>query len=133
MLAGERAAWLIGIDDQCRRGQFRAWQVMIGDQYFDAAGARRGYAVDAGDSIVDGDDHRRLALRGERDNLRREAVAKLEAVGHEVIDARPHRPQAPHADRAGSGAIGVVISDDEQRLVLLDRASQPRRRSVDTL
>ena len=133
MLARKRAARLIGINDQLGRGQLRSRQVMIGDQHLDTACARRDDTVDARDAVVDGDDHRRLALCGERDDLRREPVAELEAVGHEVIDARAHRPQAPHADRARSRAIGIVIRDDQQPLVPLDRGSKPRRRSVDAL
>ena len=106
--------------------------MMIRDQDIDTERARRGDPVDAGDAVVDGDDHCRLAFRGERDNLRRKPVAELEAVRHEEIDARAHRPQAPHADRARSGAIGIVVGDDDQPLVPLDRDSKPGRRGVDT-
>ena len=133
MLARKRAPWLIGIDDQLGRGQFGPRQMMIRDQHVDAARAGCGDPVDAGDAVIDGDDHCRFAFGGERDDLRREPVAELEAVGHEEIDACAHRPQAPHADGARSGAIGIVIGDDDQPLVPLDRGSEPGRRSVDTL
>ena len=132
MLARKRAPRLIGIDDQLGRGQFHSRQMMIRDQHIDTARAGRGDPVDAGDAVVDGDDHCRLAFRGERDDLRRKPVAELKTVGHEEIDARAHRPQAPHADRARSGAISIVICDDDQPLVSLDRDSKPSRRSVDT-
>ena len=48
---------------------------------------RARHAVDAGDAVVHGDQQVGLALCGEVDQLRRQAVAELEAVGHQVVDA----------------------------------------------
>ena len=70
MSAGESATGLIRVDNEIGRRQFRAGQVMIGDQHLDAPRACRGHALDAGDTVVDGNDERGLALRRERDDLR---------------------------------------------------------------
>ena len=80
---------------------------MIGDQHVDAERARGRDAVDAGDAVVDGDDQRRLRCRRERDDLRRQAVAELEAVGHQEVDvARPSReaPRTPTAQAVAPSA-----------------------------
>ncbi len=94
VLARERAARLVRIDDDRGRRQRRARQVMVGDQHVDAARGRRRDAVDARDAVVDGDEQARLHLRGERDDLRRQAVAELEPVGHDEVDVGAHRAQA---------------------------------------
>ena len=94
--------------------------------------AAAAHAVDAGDAVVDGDEEARLHLRGERDDLRRQAVAVLEAVGHDEVDVGAHRAQAAHADRAGGGAVGVVVGDDDDasraRAIACDEPLPRRRR-----
>ena len=90
-------------------------------------------ALDAGDAVVDGDEQVGLALRGEVDELGRQAVAELEAVGHEVVDVGAERAQRAHADRAGGCAVGVVVGDDQQALARRDRVGKQRRRVADAL
>ena len=64
MPARERATGLVGIDDQIGCGQLQAGQVMIGDQHFDAARARRSHPLDAGDTIVERDVQRLSSSHG---------------------------------------------------------------------
>ncbi len=95
VLAGEAAVRLVRVDDHARVRQRVARQVVVGDDHFDAAPVGFDHAVDAGDAVVDGDDDvGRLFARGQRDDLGRQAVAVLEAVGHDVVDLRAHRAQA---------------------------------------
>ena len=70
---------------------------------------RFGDAVDAGDAVVDGDDQVGLLLRGEAHDFGREAVAGVEAVGHQVVDrgaelraARAGRRRRPWRRRSRS-------------------------------
>ncbi len=133
-LAGERAARLVGIDDGVGRRQLRARQVVVGDQHLEPGRLGRGHAVDAGDAVVDGDQQLGLALQGHGDDFRGQAVAVLEAVGHQVIDMRrAEHAQAEHADRAGGGAVGIEVADDEDALALLQGLHQQVHRGVDTL
>ena len=105
--------------------------MVVGDEHIDPARARRGDSIEAAYAVVDGDDHRGRAHRGERDDLRREPVAEFEPVRNEEFDLRAHRAQAAHANCAGRGAVGVVIGDDEQPLAALDRIGEPRRCGID--
>ncbi len=114
----ERASRLVRIDDAVGRGQLGARQVVIGDQRADAERARAGHAFDARDAIVHGDQQIGFSVRGEIDQLGRQAIAELEAVGHEVVDVRAEEPQRAHADRAGGRAI------DQEPLTALDRIGE---------
>ena len=94
VLAREAAARLVRVDDARGVRQHRAGQVMVGDEHGDAEFVGARHALDARDAVVDGDDQVGRRLRGELDDLRRQPVAVLEAVRHEVVDLRAHRPQA---------------------------------------
>ena len=88
--------------------------MVIGDQHLDAARTRRRDTGIAGDAVVDGDDERRAPLGGEPDDLGREPVAELEAVGHQEIHRRESPgAQAAHDQRRAGGAIRVEVSDHE--------------------
>jgi hypothetical protein len=59
-LAGERAAGLVRVDDHIGLGQHRqlgGGQVVVGHQHLQAECARAGHALDAGNAVVDGDQH----------------------------------------------------------------------------
>jgi hypothetical protein len=58
--------------------------------------------------------------RREVDDVGREAVAVGEAVGHQIIDLGAEGAQRAHADRAGGGAVAVVVGDDEDACAGLD-------------
>ncbi|OIQ71761.1 hypothetical protein GALL_466180 [mine drainage metagenome] len=63
----------------------------------------------------------------------RQAVAGGEAVGHEVGNRRPHRPQAAQPHGAGGGAVAVVVGHDEQPLAARDGIGQRHRRLLRAL
>ena len=133
MLPGKRATTLIGIDDQRGRGKRGRRQVMIGDQHLDAERRRRSDAVVARDAVVDGHDEARRERGRLRDDLRREPVAVFESVRHEEIDDGAHRREPAHPDRAGGGAVGVVVGDDHDLLAVRGshrRAARRRRRCL---
>ena len=106
---------------------------MVGDHHVDPPGLRGGNALDAGDAVVDGDDQRRLPLRCEGDNFRRQAVTEFEPVRHQEVDHSTHRRQPSHADRACSCAVRVVVGDDQHSLAANDGIGQACGRAVDAL
>ena len=111
---GKTRVWQIRVDDHVGRRQLGTGKVMIGDEHVDTERACRGDAGQAGDTVVDGDDQRRLLRRGERDDLRRQSVPELEAVRHQKIDIRKTPgTQAAHDERGAGRAIGVEIADHE--------------------
>ena len=95
-------------------------KVMIGDQNVDAQRACSRHAINAGDAIVNGDDHVGTLLRCQLDQLGGQAVAVFKAVGHQVLDLRAHGTQAAHADRASRRTITVVIGNNEQTALVFD-------------
>ncbi len=131
-LAGEFAARLVGVDDRIRRRQFRARQVVVGDQHLEPRGFRRLDAVHAGDAVVHRHQQVGTLLQGHADDLRGQAVAVLEAVRHQVIDpGRAEHAQGQHADAAGGGAVGVEVADDENPLAALQGIHQQRHALLD--
>ena len=100
---------------------------MVGHEHVDPARGRGRDPLDARDSVVDGHEQVRRALRGERDDFRRQAVAELEAVGHDEADVGTQRRQPAHRDRAGRRAVGVVVRDDDDALARGDRAREALR------
>ena len=112
-LARESAAGLIGIDDHVGLRQGVARQVVVGNQRGDAQ--RTGFfdAVDAGDAVIDGNDQVGFAVRGELDDGRGEAVAIFKTVRHQIGDVGAHRAQPAHGDRAGGGAVAVIVGHDQ--------------------
>ncbi len=104
-LARKRAAGLVGIDDgRCAR-ELRTRQMVVGDDH----GFR---------------------LRRERDDLRGQPVAELEAVGDEKADVRAEGRKRAHAHRAGGRAVAIVIGDYQHALARGDRIGKERGRSV---
>ena len=130
MLAGEWAAVLVGIDQHRGIGQDRARQVMIGDQHLHPGRAGVGHAVQAGHAVVDGDQQIGASNSGmlERqvDDLGCQAIAVFEAVGHQIVDDRAHRPQSQYPNRHAGGAVTVVIADNQQAAACGDRIGEQR-------
>ena len=127
VLARKAAARLVRIDDARGVRQHRPGQVMVGDEHGDAEFVGPRHAVDTGDAVVDGDDQVGRPLRGEFDDFRRQPVAVLESIRDEVVDVRAHCPQAAQPDRAGGRAVAVVVGDDQQPRVGLDRIGEQER------
>ncbi len=93
--------------------------MVIGDEDVHAECTGRSDAGDTGDAVVDCHDQRRLASRGERDDLGGEAVTELETIRHEEVDGRetPRAQRAEHECGAG-GAVGIEIANDQDAAVL---------------
>jgi len=62
----------------------------------------------------------------EIDQLGGQPVAKLEAIRYEVIHRCAEPAQRPYADCARGGAVGVVVGDDQNLLLLLDCVGEQR-------
>ncbi len=131
VLAWKSAARLVRVDDAGGVRQHGPRQVVVGDEHRDAEFVGARHPFDTRDAVVDGDDQVGLALRGEIDDFGREPVAVLEAVRHEVIDVGAERAQAADADRAGRGAVAVVVGHDQQARLGFDRVGEQRRGVVD--
>ncbi|MNR07238.1 hypothetical protein D3C85_1233540 [compost metagenome] len=133
-LARKAATRLVGIDDGIGRRQLRAGQVVVGDQHREARRLGRRHAVEAGDAVVHCDQQLRLLVQRHGDDLRGQAVAVLEAVGHQIVDMRrAQHAQRQHADRAGGGAVGIEVADDDDALALFQCGHQQPDRRVDAL
>ncbi|MNR25678.1 hypothetical protein D3C85_1428420 [compost metagenome] len=73
-----------------------------------------------------------MTLQGHRDDFRRQAVAVLETVRHQIIDVgSPQQAQTQQADRAGRRTIGVEIANDQNPLALLQGRHQQVHRRLD--
>ena len=102
--------------------------MVIGHQHIEPGLFRRGNPLDAGNAVVHGDQQLRLALQGHRDDFRGQAVAVLEAVGHQIINmGGAEHAQPQHTDRTGGGAIGIEVADDEDALALVEISDDPRQ------
>ena len=131
VFAGKRAAVLIRIDDAPCIGQRVAGQMVIGNQHLDAEAVGLGHAIDAGDAVIYGDNHiGGFLARSELHDLRREAVTVLKTIGHQIINRCIHRAQCTHAHRAGGGAVGIVVGDDQQFFTLGNRIGQQHRHAL---
>ena len=125
ILTGKGAARLIRIDDNFSCRQRSPGQVMIGDQGPDAGGSSGGNTLNAGDTIVDGDNEIGLVLRGQRDNFRRQSVAVLKAVGYQVTDiVCPHGAQRADYQCGAGGPIGIEIANYCDLLLRCQRVGQ---------
>jgi hypothetical protein len=129
-LARERAARLVRVDDGPCSRQFVTGEVVISDQHVDAERIGRCHAIDAGDAVIDRNQQFRLARRtagGQRDDLRRQAITVLEAVRHQILDLAAKHAQAAHRDRAGGGAVTIVVGDHYHAAFALNRVGEQRR------
>ena len=126
VLARKAAAMLVGIDDARRIRGVRARKVMIGDEYVDAESRGLFDPFDAGDAVVDRNQEVGFAAGRQPDDFRGESVAVFETVRHQVFDFCAEPLQAQHADRAGGGAVRIVVGHDQETSVGGDRIGQQR-------
>jgi hypothetical protein len=104
--------------------------MMVGDQHLDAKPVGSGYAIDARDAVVDGDQQLRCARSRECDEFRRQSIAELEAVRNQVLDRCAERAQPANADGARSRAVGIVVGNDQDPLSALDGIGEPPCRAT---
>ena len=138
LLAREAAARLARIDDHVGLGQSHLAvddrrQVVVGDHHREPVRRGMGDAFEAGDAVVDRQQHvGRLALEREVDDRRRQPVAVDAPVGHDVGERRrvgAEHAQAAQHDGAGGRAVAVVVGDDADPAAGADRVGeQPRGR-----
>ena len=133
-LAREPAARRVRVDDGARRRQLGARQVMVRHDHVHAGVLRQRHAGHARDAIIDGDDDRWRPRHGDGGEFRRQAVAMLEAIRHEVIHAaRAQGAQEGDSKGGAGGAIGVEVPHHQHRLVFHHGARQALRRRVDAI
>ena len=129
VLVREGAAGLVGVDDGQRGRQRLGRQVVVGDDDRQAEAVGMFDTGDRGDAVVDGEQQgwpaqTRVHQRGIH-HFRGEAIAVLEAVGHQVVDGGAHHPKALHRDGDGRGAVAVVVAHHQDRLLVVDGTRQP--------
>src|SRR3569832_2292801 len=98
---------------------------MISDEHLHAPRLRGRDAIDARDTVVDGDEQIGPLLRGHCDDLGREAVTVFEAIRYDVTHvARAEQTQRTRRDRAAGRTIGVEIGDDEHAFLRMHRRDE---------
>ena len=108
--------------------------MVVGDQHLEPCRLRRRDAIDAGDAVIHGHQQVGLALQGDGDDFRGQAVAVLEAIGYQIIDMRrPQLTQAEHTDAARGGAVGIEVADEQDALTLLQCVDQQLDCRIDAL
>lgn len=133
-LGGEVAAMLVRVDDGIGVRQLLTRQMVIGNQYLHASRLGRRHPGDAGDTVIHRDQE--LGATGHRqlDNFGGEAVAKLEAIGHQKIDvATAHGAQRQHTERRAGGTVAVEITDNEDPFLSGQGIRQQRYRLLHTI
>ena len=108
--------------------------MMIGDDDVDAKLSGACHALDAGNAVVDGDDDVGVVcLSGCIHDGGRQTVAELETIGHDELSLTAHHGKTSDGDRAGCGAVAVVVGNNRDALVALNGVSQKRGGLLRTL
>ena len=108
--------------------------MVIGYHHPESGSPGSGDPFDAGNTVIHCYQYIRLALQRHRDNFRSQAVTVLEAIGHQIIHPRgAQRAQTHYRHRAGRGAVTIEVTDNQDRLALLQRLTQYRHRLLHAL
>ena len=108
----------IRVNDDIGRRQLRAGQVMIGDEDLDAICGRFLHARDARYAVVNGHDQRGRLFRRNADDLRRQTIAIVESIRHEVGDVgKTERPQATQHQCGARCTVDIEVADNQDALV----------------
>ena len=104
---------------------------MVCHQYLDAMGLRGGNAGVGSNAVIDRQNQVGTLLYGNVHQLRRQAIAKIKAVGHQIIDLlQPHHAQGTNGHGSAGCAIGVKIPHHKHPLLLLHRIYQQHQRGI---
>ena len=108
--------------------------MVVGDQGLDPGRPRHLYTFQARDPVIHGDQEIRRETNSQFRNLRTEPVTEIEAAGYEVSGFHgAHLPESADGEGATGGAIGVVISHDEDAFLALECLLQQVDRRLDTM
>lgn len=103
----------------------KSWQMMVGNDDVNAKFRGSSHTFDACNAVVDGDDDVGLMrLSGRIHNGGCQTVSELESIRHDELSLAAHHGQAAHSDRAGRGAVTVVVGNNRDALVALDGVGQ---------
>ena len=111
------------------RQNFRC-QVMIGDNYRQSQTICFGHRPDIADTAINGDDQFNAVLRERRECLIIQAVRFLVAVGNvdgKILKINLFKKRGEH--RRARHAVGIVIGENGDSVVVFNRYQNPRRRA----
>jgi len=92
--------------------QLLAGLVMVGDDHVQAQSAGVSHLLDGRDTAVDRHHHLGATVGELLERLAAEPVALLDTVGDVDVDVGAQVAQAPHQQRGGADAVGVVVAED---------------------
>ena len=123
----------VGIDDGMGTRQRRLADMVVDDDHVEPRRRRRRERRVRGDAAIDRDDDRRALVLQAQQRRRVRAIALALAVGH--VDRRPpaRREEEPLEQRGGGRAVDIVVAEDGDRLVALERGDEARDRPVHVL
>ena len=106
--------------------------MVIGDDDLPAQIPGGANAFVRGDAVVDGDQHVRLTALCDLNDFRGQAIAELEAVRYQEVDAPcSERAQALQRDRTAGRTVGIEVGDDEQGPIGPNRVCKQAYRLID--
>ena len=111
-----------------------ASEMMIGHDNPPPERLRRGYPVNAGHTVVDGDQQLWCAFASDLDDFWRQSIAKRETVRNQIVDRRvSHCPQRPYAQCAACCAVSIEVTDEKNSLLRQHGPGDQVNRLVDAL
>ena len=99
--------------------------MVVGDQHLQTQSLCLGHAIDTGNAVVHRDQQLRTAGMYALRNRRCEPVTVYHAVRHDEVHVlRAQQGESAQTYRARCRAVAVVISDDAQALLCVNRIGQ---------
>ncbi len=99
-------------------GSSFAGQMMIGNQHRNAQCVGFGDTRNAGHTVVDSNQQRGRSVRRDADDFRRQPIAVLETIGHEVLDiGESELAQAAQHQRRAGRTVDIKVTDHDDLLV----------------
>jgi hypothetical protein len=113
------------VHDRERRRRDVGLLMVVGHEHVDAGLLQPADRRERRDAVVDRDEHGGLAAQHDRLARLGEAVAVDVALRHVDVDDGAHRAQHPREQARARQSVDVGVAEDEDRLLLRDRALQP--------